>query len=64
MSFFTVGIAQNIAGLPAMFCVYFRDSCHICMIVVASNYTIRHALKNQADTEMIRAGLVFAVQYA
>lgn len=49
MNPFTVGMAQSIAGLPAMSGAYFRIFCHICMIVVASIYTIRYALKIQAD---------------
>lgn len=49
MNPFTVGMAQSIAGLPVMSGWYFRIFCHICMIVVASVYIVRYALKIQAD---------------
>ncbi|WP_337603586.1 YfcC family protein [Acidaminococcus timonensis] len=49
MNPFTVGMAQSIAGLPIMSGSGFRIFCHICMIVVASIYTIRYALKIEKD---------------
>lgn len=49
MNPFTVGTAQSIAGLPQMSGAGFRIICHIMMIIVASVYTIRYALKVQAD---------------
>lgn len=49
MNPFTVGMAQSIAGLPQMSGIPFRLVCHLTMIVVASAFTIRYALKVQAD---------------
>lgn len=49
MNPFTVGTAQSIAGLPIMSGAGYRIFCHICMIVVASVYTIRYALKIEKD---------------
>jgi uncharacterized ion transporter superfamily protein YfcC len=49
MNPFTVGIAQSIAELPAMSGAGYRVACHVAMMVVASLYTMRYALKIQAD---------------
>lgn len=49
MNPFTVGMAQSIAGLPPMSGMNYRIVCHLAMIVVASIYTIRYALKIQKD---------------
>lgn len=49
MNPFTVGMAQDIAGLQPMSGVGFRLICHAVMIVVASILLIRYALKVQAD---------------
>lgn len=49
MNPFTVGMAQSIAGLPQMSGIPFRLVCHLTMIVIASAFTIRYALKVQAD---------------
>ncbi|WP_294856552.1 YfcC family protein [uncultured Oscillibacter sp.] len=49
MNPFTVGTAQSIAGLQVMSGWDFRIFCHLSMIVVASIYTVRYALKIQAD---------------
>lgn len=49
MNPFTVGVAQAIAEVPAMSGMGFRILCHVCMIVVASFFIIRYALKVQAD---------------
>lgn len=49
MNPFTVGTAQSIAGLPIMSGAGYRIFCHLCMIVVASIYTIRYALKIEKD---------------
>lgn len=49
MNPFTVGMAQSIAGLPVMSGAPFRIFCHLSMIAVASVYTVRYALKIQAD---------------
>ncbi|MDR1378664.1 MAG: YfcC family protein [Synergistaceae bacterium] len=49
MNPFTVGIAQSIAELPPMSGAAYRAVCHLSMVVVASLYTIRYALKIQAD---------------
>lgn len=46
---FTVGMAQSIAGLPPLSGVGFRIFCHIVMVIVASIYTIKYALKIQLD---------------
>lgn len=61
MNPFTVGMAQSVAGLPPLSGVGFRVFCHVCMIVVASAYTIRYALKIQADpTKSLVYGTSFA----
>ena len=49
MNPFTVGMAQDIAGIPQMSGIGFRIICHAVMIVVASILLIRYALKVQAD---------------
>ena len=49
MNPFTVGMAQDIAGLPQMSGIGFRIICHVVMIIVASILLIRYALKVQAD---------------
>ncbi|GHS93356.1 C4-dicarboxylate ABC transporter [Synergistales bacterium] len=49
MNPFTVGIAQNIAELPPMSGAAYRIFCHAAMIAVSSAYTVRYALKVQAD---------------
>ncbi|MDR3279218.1 MAG: TIGR00366 family protein [Synergistaceae bacterium] len=49
MNPFTVGIAQNIAELTPMSGAGYRVICHLAMATVASAYTIRYALKIQAD---------------
>ena len=49
MNPFTVGIAQNIAELPPMSGAWYRVVCHLSMIVVASVYTVRYALRVQQD---------------
>lgn len=49
MNPFTVGMAQDIAGIQLMSGVGFRLICHAVMIVVASILLIRYALKVQAD---------------
>ncbi|EHL69301.1 YfcC family protein [Cloacibacillus evryensis] len=49
MNPFTVGMAQSIAELPPMSGAGFRIFCHISMVVVASIYTMRYALKIQED---------------
>lgn len=49
MNPFTVGMAQSIAGLPQMSGLGYRLVCHLVMIAVASAYTVRYALKVQAD---------------
>ena len=49
MNPFTVGMAQDIAGLPQMSGIGFRIICHVVMIIVASTLLIRYALKVQAD---------------
>ena len=49
MNPFTVGMAQSIAGLPQLSGAGFRVFCHFLMIVVASIYIIRYALRIQAD---------------
>lgn len=46
---FTVGMAQNIAGLEPLSGLGFRIICHITMIIVASIFTMRYALKIQKD---------------
>lgn len=49
MNPFTVGMAQSIADVPQMSGAGFRIFCHVAMIIVASLYTMRYALKIQAD---------------
>ena len=49
MNPFTVGMAQSIAGLPQLSGAGYRIICHLAMIVVASIFVIRYALKIQAD---------------
>ncbi|MBK5242744.1 YfcC family protein, partial [Clostridium sp.] len=49
MNPFTVGMAQGIAGVQQLSGAGFRIFSHIIMIVVASGFTIRYALKVQAD---------------
>lgn len=49
MNPFTVGTAQGIAELIPMSGAGYRVICHLAMIVVASFYTIRYALKIEAD---------------
>jgi len=49
MNPFTVGVAQGIAEVAPMSGMGFRFFCHICMIVVASFFIMRYALKVQAD---------------
>ncbi|MGL5440190.1 MAG: YfcC family protein [Filifactoraceae bacterium] len=46
---FTVGMAQSIAEIAPFSGISYRIICHIVMVVVASFYTIRYALKIQAD---------------
>ncbi len=50
MNPFTVGTAQSIAGVPQMSGSGFRIICHLTMIVIASAFTIRYALKVQGDS--------------
>ena len=49
MNPFTVGIAQDIAELPTLSGAGFRVICHLVMIVIASIYVMRYALKIQTD---------------
>ena len=49
MNPFTVGMAQEIAGVPQLSGSGYRLICHLAMIVVASVFTIRYALKIQKD---------------
>lgn len=49
MNPFTVGTAQSIAEIPIMSGTAFRIFCHVCMVVVASIYTVRYALKIEKD---------------
>lgn len=49
MNPFTVGVAWSIAELPQMSGAGYRILCHVIMIVIASAYTIRYALKVQRD---------------
>ena len=49
MNPFTMGIAQSIAELPFPYNMGYRVFCHACMIVVASFFLVRYALKVQAD---------------
>lgn len=49
MNPFTVGTAQGIAELIPMSGAGYRVICHLAMIVVASLYTIRYALRIEAD---------------
>ncbi len=48
---FTVGIAQSIAELTPLSGAGFRIACHAVMIVVASAYVMRYAVKVQANPE-------------
>ena len=49
MNPFTVGMAQSIAELPPMSGFPYRIFCHAAMIVVASIYTMRYAVRIQED---------------
>lgn len=49
MNPFTVGIAQGIAELVPMSGAGYRVVCHLAMIAVASLYTMRYALRIEAD---------------
>lgn len=49
MNPFTVGMAQSIAELPPMSGFPYRIFCHAAMIVVASIYTMRYAVRIQKD---------------
>lgn len=49
MNPFTVGMAQSIAEVAPMSGAGFRILCHAAMIIVASAFTMRYALKIQAD---------------
>ncbi|MBQ4649799.1 MAG: YfcC family protein [Firmicutes bacterium] len=49
MNPFTVGVAQGIAGVEYMSAPGFRILCHLAMLVVASIFIIRYALKVKAD---------------
>ena len=49
MNPFTVGMAQSIAELPPMSGASFRIFCHIAMVVVASAYIMRYAIRIQED---------------
>ncbi|MDR2184557.1 MAG: TIGR00366 family protein [Treponema sp.] len=49
MNPFTVGVAQGIAELTPLSGSWYRIICHVVMIVVASIYMIRYALKIQKD---------------
>ena len=49
MNHFTVGMAQSIAELPPMSGFPYRIFCHAAMIVVASIYTMRYAVRIQED---------------
>ena len=61
MNPFTVGMAQSVAGLPPLSGVGFRIFCHVVMVIVASAYTIRYALRIQADpTKSFVYGTSFA----
>jgi len=51
MNPFTVGMAQTIAGVPLLSGSWFRLVDHIVIIIIASIYTIRYALKIQANPE-------------
>lgn len=48
---FTVGMAQNIAGLPQLSGAWYRIICHITLIIVASIYTMRYARKIKSSPE-------------
>lgn len=48
---FTVGMAQNIAGLPQLSGAWYRIICHITLIIVASIYTMRYARKIKNSPE-------------
>ena len=49
MNPFTVGTAQSLAELAPLSGAGFRMFCHVVMIIVASAYTMRYAIKIQAD---------------
>ena len=49
MNPFTVGMAQEIAGVPQLSGSGYRLICHLVMIAVASVFVIRYALKIQKD---------------
>lgn len=49
MNPFTVGMAQSIAELPPMSGASFRIFCHVSMIIVASIYVMRYAMRIQED---------------
>lgn len=60
MNPFTVGMAQSIAELAPLSGMGFRIFCHFVMIIVASIYTVRYALKIQADpTKSLVYGTAF-----
>ena len=46
---FTVGIAQNLAGLPPFSGALFRFFCHVVMVAVASGYVMIYALRVSRD---------------
>lgn len=52
---FTVGMAQNIAGLPQLSGAWYRIICHITLIIVASIYTMRYArrIKNEPKLSFV-----------
>lgn len=51
---FTVGIAQNIAGLTPFSGAWYRIFCHVLMIVVASGYVMLYALRVSRSPEKSR----------
>ncbi|MBC8588883.1 YfcC family protein [Paratissierella segnis] len=51
MNPFTVGMAQTIAGVPLLSGSWFRILDHIILIIIASIYTVRYALKIQSSPE-------------
>lgn len=48
---FTVGMAQNIAGLPQLSGAWYRIICHITLIIVASIYTMRYAKRIKTNPQ-------------
>lgn len=52
---FTVGMAQNIAGLPQLSGAWYRIICYITLIIVASIYTMRYArrIKNEPKLSFV-----------